>query len=541
MTTVAELAAAAGAELIGDGSIEVRGIAHDSREVRDGELFVALHGLQTDGAAYVSEAIARGAVAVCLDRDSAAGLERTGVPLVLVDDPRAALAELSAEVFGHPARELRLIGITGTLGKTSTAALLQAALVPSSEGSGVGVVGSLGANIARRGSGHISTRPALDLDGMTTPDAPDLHRALRLLVDSGVQLAVMEVTSHALAQERVRGVKLQLGLFTNLIPDEHLDFHGTPDDYLRTKARFFEHLAPGAPVVFNADDELVPAMVHERTASQAHPLIGVSVAGEARASVNPERRRSLVRVEDIRWDGRGSRFNVRIEEPLPLLDGGVVDPTSFPVSLPLLGVQLITNAALAATAALVAGASPADVAGAFAEVVPVRRRMQLIWSRGPLVIDDTTGNPETLRAVFETADAIPRSRLRVVFGLRGSRGVEINQLLSETLGELILERLHREPVDLVVTWSEDVAGERDTVTPEERDAALRVLDGTTSATAPAVPFEREPTLAGAVRRVVGDAGPHDLVLLLGAQGMDRAAEFALGLLRRKIGSNVKKT
>jgi UDP-N-acetylmuramoyl-L-alanyl-D-glutamate--2,6-diaminopimelate ligase len=531
MPTVGDLAAHAGAEVVGDAGLVVNGIAHDSRDVRGGELFVALHGLHTDGAAYLSEAVARGAVALCIDRGSAAGLERLGVPLIPVDDPRAALAELSAAVFGHPARELQLVGITGTLGKTSTAALLQAALVPAADGRGVGVVGSLGAGIAGQDSSASHSRAALDLDGMTTPDAPDLHRAFRVLVDSGVRLAVMEVTSHALAQERVRGLEFQLGLFTNLVPDEHLDFHGTPDDYLQTKARFFDHLAEGAPVVFNADDRLVVRMVRERTAAGRHPLVGVSVHGPMDHAVSGDSRTSLTRVEDVHWDGGGSTFTVSFDEPLPRLGGGDLAPTSFFVSIPLLGVQLITNAALAATAALVAGASPSDIGTAFAGVSPVRRRMQVIWSRGPLVIDDTTGNPETLRAVFATAEALPRSRLRIVFGLRGSRGVEINQLLADTLAELVSDRARVESVQLVVTWSEDVAGERDVVTPEEREAALAALEAGLHADRRGLLVEREPSLSRAVDRALSDAEADELVLLLGTQGMDRAAEFAVTALR----------
>ena len=161
--------------------VEITGIAVDSRQVRPGDLFVAQRGARADGTAFVAEARANGGVAAC------AAAPMPGLPTLVVPDPRGAVPRLAATLYRHPVRDLRLVGITGTLGKTSTALLIQSALTAS--GVPVGVIGSLGVRI----QGRVADT------GMTTPDAPAIHRALRHMVDAGATTAVLEVTSHGSA------------------------------------------------------------------------------------------------------------------------------------------------------------------------------------------------------------------------------------------------------------------------------------------------------------------------------------------------------
>jgi UDP-N-acetylmuramoyl-L-alanyl-D-glutamate--2,6-diaminopimelate ligase len=510
------------AELASPGhDVAITGIAYDSRRVRPGELFVALPGARSDGAAFVVDAVARGAVAVVVGTDSHAAVAAklpAGVPLLSVADPHAVLGRLAAAFHDHPARRLRLVGITGTLGKTSTALLVQGALATSARAEGgVGVIGSLGARIRGAAAHRVPAGALPDFDGMTTPDAPVLHRALRVMADAGVGTVAMEVTSHALAQRRVEGLVFALGLFTNLVPDEHLEYHATPEDYLRTKARFLTHLAPGAPLVANADDARVVAMIRADLARAPRPVVWVSLgaASPTAAATEPH-----VRVEALRWDASGSTFVLDVRRPLPLVGGDpalVVAPQRMPVVLPLLGVQQVANAALAAVAALVAGATPHGITEALAEAEPMRRRMEVVRAAGPMVLDDTAGNPETLHAVFASVADMRRRTLRVAFGVRGLRGPVINARLAEALAELIAARSDDGPVRLVVTTSDDVADARNRVRDEERDAARTALD------AAGVPYAFAPRLDDAIAVLLDDVKPDDVVLLLGAQGMDRAA------------------
>jgi UDP-N-acetylmuramoyl-L-alanyl-D-glutamate--2,6-diaminopimelate ligase len=495
---LSDLATALGLPLHGL-DVEVSGIAVDSRDVQPGDLFVAQRGERTDGARFVPEARERGAVAVC------AAAPVADLPTLVAADPRGAVPRLAATLYRHPAAQLRLVGITGTLGKTSTALLVQSAL--ASSGVRVGVIGSLGV----RHRGQVAST------GMTTPDAPSIHRALREMVDAGVTTTVIEVTSHGIALRRVAGLTFVLGALTNLVPDEHLDFHGTPEHYLRTKAKFFDMLEPGAPLVVNRDDAHVRALVAEAGIARVRPVIAVSADGDPEADVV---------VTGLRCDAAGSVFALEIRRALPRADGGELAPGAVPLVLPVLGVHQVANAALAGVVALLAGGARAGVTESVAELAPIHRRMEVIRQASPTILDDTVGNPRSLDAVFATIRTIPHQGLRVAFGVRGARGPAINRRLAAALGRAI--RATDRPVLLVVTTSEDVAGARDRVREEEREAVFEALrqEG--------VPFSYQPALGAAVRQVLDGSGDGDLVLLLGAQGMDAAGGIARELLGHPV-------
>jgi UDP-N-acetylmuramoyl-L-alanyl-D-glutamate--2,6-diaminopimelate ligase len=476
---------------------DVSGIALDSRQVHPGDLFVALPGRRTTGQAFIHEAVARGALALC------ATSPHPDLPTLVVPHPRAALPALAAALYDHPAKRLRLIGVTGTLGKTSTALLIQSALEAS--GQMVGVIGSLGVRVHQ----HVSDT------GMTTPDAPAIHRALRMMVDRGVGLVAMEVTSHAIALGRISGLRFTLGVFTNLVPDEHLEFHPTPEDYLRIKVRFLDMLEDQAPLVVNHDDPRVSEAVGAAVARQPRPVVGVSVAGTPGAAVV---------LRGLRWDATGSAFALEVTRRLVALDGTVIEPGTVPLVLPVFGLQQVANAALAATAALLAGASARAVTEAVAEVAPIRRRMELVRYAAPAILDDTSGNPRTLRAVFDSIDVVPHDGLRVVFGIRGARGALINRKLGRAMAGLLKDRRRLTPVRLVVTASEDAAGARDKVSLDEREAMTQALDEA------GTEFRFEPRLEDAIRYALDGWSAGDLILLLGAQGMNRAAGMARSIV-----------
>ena len=482
------LAGALGVPLSGTDR-EITGITLDSLQVQPGQLFVAIPGANADGTRFIPDALQRGAVAVCAVR------AWDGVPSLVVPDPREALARLASEFHGHPARDLRMVGITGSLGKTSTALLLETII--GAAGEKVGVIGSLGI----RFEGHVVET------GMTTPEAPAIHGALRYFATQGAGSSVMEVTSHSILLKRVDGLQYDLGLLTNIVPYEHLEFHPTPEHYVRTKTRFFGMLKPGAPLVVNDDDPTA----REVSTGLDRPVIGVSLRARASAAVHVER---------VRMGVEGSTFALQVRRPLPVLDGGEVAPQTIPLALPILGRQQVANAALAATAALVAGIPAETIAFALTDVEPMHRRMHIFYEDGPVVLDDTVGNPESIRAVFEAIRSIPHHNLRVAFAIRGSRGTEVNERNAEALAREI------EPMvaTLVVTSSEDHASERDRVEDDERDIVLKTLESR------GVRFVYEPTLEGAVTKALEGAARGDLVALLGAQGMDKGAEIAKRIL-----------
>ena len=210
----------------------VTGIAYDSRTVAAGDVFVALRGQHADGTAFADQAVARGAIAIVSEQPPAAS---GPVDWTVVADARIALAALAAEFFEHPGRELRVVGITGTNGKTTTAYLL--ASIFDAAGVPCGVLGTVAYRIGAE----------LREAARTTPEAPDVQRLLREMVSRGCGACAMEVSSHALSLRRVDDVTFAAAIFTNLTRD-HLDFHGDMDAYFRAKRRLFELLPPSAAI-----------------------------------------------------------------------------------------------------------------------------------------------------------------------------------------------------------------------------------------------------------------------------------------------------
>jgi UDP-N-acetylmuramoyl-L-alanyl-D-glutamate--2,6-diaminopimelate ligase len=491
--TLAELARAAGADPPPPAAagVEIRGIAEDSRAVRPGDLFVALPGTRTDGHEFAREAAERGAAAIVAEEPVPTGLE---IPCLRVDDARRALARMAAAWHGRPAERLRLAGITGTVGKTSVLAIMEAALRRSAVP--VGAIGSLGVSVQGE------QRPT----GYTAPDPLLLHEGLARIADGGARLAVMEVTSHALVQERVHGLEFALGVFTNLVPLEHADYHSSFRSYVEAKTRFFDHLAPGAPIVYSWDDLAVRRVVRGRDLV----LVGCGFGREA-----------AVRVEGIEIGPAGTRFRINVRRPLPRLDAGPIKPFAVDVRLRLLGRANALNATLAATAALCLGAAPEAVVAELEGLPSPRRRMQIVHDGAFRVLDDTVGHPDSVTALFEVVAALPARRVHAAFAVRGQRGPRINRQVARALG--IWTESH--PLEtLVVTRSDDTADARNRVTDREHDAFVGALRDA------GVAFEERATLAEAVPAVLERAGPGDLVLLLGAQGMDAGEEIARGWL-----------
>lgn len=471
----------------GDDPTRITFLTDDSRAVRPGSLFVAITGTARDGHDHLEEALSAGAAALVVERAPA---NAPGVPVIQVSDSRSALSRLAAEWHGRPAEALRLVGITGTVGKTSVLAMVEAILARA--GRRVAAIGSLGASVRGRAQGT----------GHTTPGPLLLQEELARAKDEGAEVAAMEVTSHALAQERVHGLTFQLGIFTNLLPLEHEDYHGSFRGYVEAKRRFFDHLPRGAPLIHSSDSPALRGLLED----QELTMVGCGVSPEAALQVN--------RIEAT-LEGTGLWFS--LQRPLRRLDGSQADPVSFALSLRLLGRANRFNATLAAAAALALGADPPHIQEALEALPPQRRRLELIRRDPFAVLDDTIGHPESVTALFETLQRLQFRRLHAVIAIRGRRGARINRALAQALA--IWRR--RVPVDtLVVTRAEGSADERNRVSEEERRAFVGALQEE------GVEFRERDRLEDAVPEVLESAREGDLVLLLGAQGMNGGAEIA---------------
>ena len=358
-------------------------VQYDSRKVEPGDLFVAIRGLASDGHTHLASARERGASAAVVESIAAA----EPLPQIRVPSSRRALALLAAIETGDPSRELTMVGVTGTNGKTTTAHLIRAAL--EARGDRAGVLGTVG------NSFESEETPAPH----TTPEAPDLLRTLRRWRDRGATAVSMEVSSHGLALDRTYGVAFDAGVFTNLTQD-HLDFHGTLEAYREAKARLFRSETRGDTTkkftgVVNVDD---PAGIWIRERSDG-PILGFGMG-----------RRADVAAEDVRYERTGTRL--RIHSP----------HGSQSVALRLRGAFNVMNALAAFATGLALGIPPRAIAAGLESVRSVPGRLEPVDAGQPFqVLVDYAHTPDALTRALEAVRAMEPRRLLLVFGAGGDR------------------------------------------------------------------------------------------------------------------------
>jgi UDP-N-acetylmuramoyl-L-alanyl-D-glutamate--2,6-diaminopimelate ligase len=364
--------------IAGRRDVEVTGLSHDSRMVRYGNLFAALPGGRSDGHDYVAEAIERGAVAILVQREVAASNRAT---LLRVRDSRRALARLAACFYGSPSREIEVVGVTGTNGKTTVCYLIRAILKEA--GRNPAVLGTIEYLIGGR------SIPA----ERTTPEAPCLQAMMRDAVREGCDCLVMEVSSHALQQWRVEGVAFDAAVFTNLGRD-HLDFHGSVEAYFKAKAPLFS--MPGLKhAVVNGDDP----WGRKLASSIATPLITYGMHEDA-----------AVRAVKVESGRAGSRFDVE------------TDGRHLPLAFPLLGRHNVYNALAAASAALSLGVEPEAIVAALSKAKPARGRLEEAPCGKPYrVFVDYAHTEDALRSALLAVREGCEGRVILVFGCGGDR------------------------------------------------------------------------------------------------------------------------
>ena len=398
MTLVDLLAVVPGAEVTGHSpSGEILRVTADSRAARPGDVFVAIRGQKADGLDHAGEAVARGALAVVSDRPRPPEVAAS-VSWVQVPEPRRALALLAARLAGNPAERLVLAGVTGTNGKTTTTTLLEALLARRH-----GRSGFLGTVAYRTG------RRELPAD-RTTPDATVVQGLLAEMVAEGLPAAAVEVSSHALALDRVAGCLFDVAVFTNLTRD-HLDFHSSLESYYLAKKSLFDLRKPGAAAVVNADD---PS--GKRLASEVAPPV---------VTYSPSGGDADVRAEDARCDLSGTSLDV------------VSRTVRFRVTSPLLGRFNVENLLAASAAGLALGMSPEDIASACAAVKSVPGRLERVEAGQPYaVLVDYAHTEDALRRLLSAVRELSDKKIILVFGCGGDRDRGKRAPMGRVAGEL---------------------------------------------------------------------------------------------------------
>jgi UDP-N-acetylmuramoyl-L-alanyl-D-glutamate--2,6-diaminopimelate ligase len=355
------------------------GVTHDSRRVQPGNIYVALRGLKANGEDFAAAATAAGAAAVVAERHAHAVAPGGWAT---VTDPRLALALLSAEFFGHPSRQLAVVGITGTNGKTTTAYLISA--ICDAAGMRSGLMGTVTYRIGDRE--FTATR--------TTPEAPEVQGHLRQMVEAGSKACVMEVSSHALALRRVDGIRFAAGVFTNLTRD-HLDFHDGMEEYFAAKRRLFELLPDDAPALINVDDPRAAALV-----DTARRPVTYGINRPADVSPGP-----------LTFSLDGLEFDVRTPQ-------GAVHVRSS-----LVGKPNVYNILAAVGTAAALGIPLDAIERGLARLPGVPGRFEVVSSPDDdiVVVVDYAHTDDALRNLLETARPLASRGLTTVFGAGGDR------------------------------------------------------------------------------------------------------------------------
>ena len=383
-----------------EGSVEreVTGIAYDSRRVTPGSVFIALPGHNVDGYSFISAALERGAAAIISEKN---GFSASTATRVKVADARLALAAAAAAYHQYPSRKLRVVGVTGTNGKTTVTYMLKQIL----EASGVrtGLLGTVCYEIGER------VIPAQ----RTTPEALDLQDMLAQMLRAGCGACVMEVSSHALEQQRVREVEFDLGVFTNLTRD-HLDFHGSMENYFAAKSKLFTALEQGSKpgvAVINSDDPFGARLVQEHSFKRLLTY-GLNDAAEVRAA-------------QIAFGKDGTRMIIQA--------GG----QSFPCRLPLIGRHNVYNALAAVAAALGLEVELPAVQQALNAMRAAPGRLEPIALGQPFpIFVDYAHTEDALRNVLRTLRELAGGRLLLAFGCGGSRDVGKRARMGAVAAEL---------------------------------------------------------------------------------------------------------
>jgi UDP-N-acetylmuramoyl-L-alanyl-D-glutamate--2,6-diaminopimelate ligase len=461
---VAEFAAPLGARIHGPADRKVSGLAYDSRTVRPGDLFAAMRGFNQDGHRHAPEAVRRGAAVLLVDHP----LPDLAAAQLIVRDTRLAFAAAADVFYRHPSRTLRVCGVTGTNGKTTTTFLVDAVL--RAAGRRTGVIGTLGVRQDGSSVEFHATTP-------TTPEASDLQRLLRDMLDAGVQDVAMEVTSHSLALHRVDYCRFVAGVFTNLTQD-HLDMHRTLEAYRDAKARLFAMVEPDGVSIVNADDPHGEAMAQASRAPVWTYGVEHGCGGFGGARMH-------IRAEGLSITPHGTRFVVA-------WPGG-----SRPLALPLPGRFNVSNALAAFAVGLSRGLPPETIQRALETAPGVPGRFEPVDEGQPFaVIVDYAHTPDSLEQVLRLAAGIASGRRIVVFGCGGDR---------DRTKRPIMGRIGTTLADYAVFTSDNPRS-------EDPQAILREIEAGAGG---ARNFRTEADRRRAIEEAIALAKPGDVVVIAG--------------------------
>ncbi|WP_341534023.1 UDP-N-acetylmuramoyl-L-alanyl-D-glutamate--2,6-diaminopimelate ligase [Sporosalibacterium faouarense] len=472
-------------------NIDISGIAYHSKKVAPGDIFVCIKGYKTDGHRYVMGAIANGASAIIVE-DYQEGWD---IPQIRVEDSRKALAALSDEFYNNPSKDMKIIGITATNGKTTTSFMTNAIL----EGHGLktGLIGTVKVKIG----------DSYEPSKLTTPESLDLHHYFAKMRDQGITHVTMEASSSALYLKRVGNVDFDIVTLNN-ISREHIDLHGSFEEYFESKSSLIKNAGPDKWAILNLDCPYSSSLIDS---TQAQVL-----------TFGVERRDGHLACKNLDLSTGRAKFTVEIGRSFKV--GNIrYEPRSFDIELSVPGYHSVYNSMVAISIGLLCGIPISTIQESIKSFNGVERRFEFIFEEDFKIIDDHFANSGNIDVTLGTLDFMDYNNLNLVYAIRGGRGPTVNRENAETIVKWASKLGISE---IVATLSKSHVTDKDIVTEEELEVFLEVISDA------GIKVQLYEELPQAISHALKNVGDNDVVLLSGCQGMDYGAQIALEQLHK---------
>lgn len=470
---------------------KVTGIANHSMHVEKGNVYVAIKGYITDGHKYISDAYSLGAIAAIVEEF----VEDVEIAQYKVANTRDALAILSDKFYNHPSKDLRMIGVTATNGKTTTTYMLNQ--IMETAGFKSGLIGSV---INKIGDDFI---PAV----LTTPESLDLQKLLNKMRQENVEKVAMEVSSSALELSRVKNVDFDIVSFNNF-SREHIDQHGTFEKYWQAKSSLIKNAKGDSFAILNLDDEYSMSLVDQTQAK----VITYSL----------EQEMGHFYAKNLELAKGRAKFTVVINKPYEAF-GKNIEKSEFDIVLGVPGYHSAANAMAAIAIAITDGIAPKVIQDALLYFNGVERRFQYIYENDFVIIDDHFANRGNINVTLETLKHMEYNKLHLVYAIRGSRGLTVNRENAET----VVAWKDRLKIDeIIATKSVGSVTSKDLVTKEEEDVFNEVMKDT------GILVHMYDRLEDAIIYALNKVEKNDIIMLAGCQGMDHGGIVALDYIHK---------
>lgn len=492
---------------IKDDIFAIKGITCDSRQVKPGYAFIAISGFEEDGNKYISDAINKGASVIFTDKKINEELDNYNIPIVKVKDTRAYLGYLAAKYYDYPSEKIKLIGITGTNGKTTTTHLIYHLLnfdynhkkdgkknIKKKDIKIAGLIGTV----------SVDTGKKIIAGNLTTPAPVKLQQYLNEMVEGGLEYACMEVSSHGIKLKRIMGSKFAVKVGTNISID-HFDLHPDFEEYIDVKKNFLSD-SHDSIVLINKDNKYLRSF-----GKIAKKQIDFAIKKQAD-----------VQARHIHKWKFGNKFVYQLNRDLKKDNGKLLTPCKIPIKTKLPGKHNIYNSLIAITIALYYDISIRSIQHFFRSFNGVWRRFQFIFHKNFTIIDDCAHNPGSYKAVFQAIKKMKYNKLIIVNSLRGNRGIRINKKNAETISNWLSQLKN---YSLYTSNCSEVVKPIDKVNQNEEKIFLSTLKNN------AIKFEHYQQLKPVLKRTINEVEDNDIILLLGPHSMDHAGEMILDMIK----------